>query len=150
MPSSPGGGQTGTLLAFRNLANILGELSRWAPWSWLVLFLAASALMIWRLGALEQKGFQGTVLGTLIMPYCTGLSNILFAVVMGKTGANGALVLENCLVNNITNATLLLGLPALIWSLDVPAGRRPKKPGPGPGSGSAASAAFPCCSRCWP
>ena len=72
------------------------------------------------------------MLGTLIMPYCSGISNILFAFVMGRTGgsAGGGLVLENCLVNNVTNATLLLGLPALIWSLNVlPAGRSKKGSG---------------------
>jgi cation:H+ antiporter len=108
-------------MAIADLSKIVEMMNRSAPWGWLGLFLAASALMIWRLGALEHKGFEGTVLGTLIMPYCSGLSNLLFAFVMGRTGgpAAGALVLENCLVNNITNATLLLGLPALIWSLDI-------------------------------
>lgn len=122
-------------MVFQNLANILDELVRWAPWSWLALFLAASALMIWRLGALERRGFEGTVLGTLIMPYCSGLPNILFALVMAKTGsrAAGALVLENCLVNNVTNATLLIGLPALFWSLDVlPAGKKGRRRGAAP------------------
>ena len=109
--------------------NIVAVLNRWAPWTWLGFFLVASTLMIWRLGALERRGFEGTVLGTLIMPYCSGLSNILFAFVMGRTGGStgGGLVLENCLVNNVTNATLLLGLPALIWSLDVLPAGKPKK-----------------------
>lgn len=96
-----------------------GHLGAMAPWSYLALFLAASALMIWRLGALERRGFEGTVLGTLIMPYCSGLSNLIFAYVLGKSGGSGSLVLENCLVNNVTNATLLLGLPALIWPLSL-------------------------------
>ena len=98
---------------------LTGQGQAWAPWSWLALFLLTSAMMIWRLAALERQGFQGTVLGTLIMPYCSGLSNLLFAGVMGRSGQNGALVLENCLVNNVTNVTLLIGLPALIWSLDI-------------------------------
>jgi cation:H+ antiporter len=92
---------------------------RMDPWISLAVFLAASALMIWRLGVLEGKGFEGTVLGTLIMPYCSGLSNLLFAWVMGRTGGPGTLVLENSIVNNVTNMTLLIGLPALIWSLDL-------------------------------
>ena len=39
------------------------------PWFSLILFIAASVVMIWRLEALEKKGFEGTVLGTLVMPY---------------------------------------------------------------------------------
>lgn len=89
------------------------------PWFSLSLFLAASFLMVWRLGALERKGFEGTVLGTLIMPYASGFSNLIFAFIMGRTGGNGNLVLENCLVNNATNLTLLIGLPALIWGLNL-------------------------------
>lgn len=89
------------------------------PWFSLLLFLAASFLMIWRLGVLERKGLEGTVLGTLIMPYASGFSNLMFAFVLGRSGGNGKLVLENCLVNNATNLTLLIGLPALIWSLNI-------------------------------
>jgi len=89
------------------------------PWFSLFLFLAASFLMIWRLGALERKGLEGTVLGTLIMPYASGFSNLIFAFIMGRSGGSGTLVLENCLVNNVTNLTLLIGLPALIWGLNI-------------------------------
>jgi len=89
------------------------------PWFSLAFFMAASFLMIWRLGALERKGLEGTVLGTLIMPYASGFSNLIFAFIMGRSGGNGTLVLENCLVNNVTNLTLLIGLPALIWGLNI-------------------------------
>lgn len=89
------------------------------PWFSLCLFLAASFLMVWRLGAMERKGFEGTVLGTLIMPYASGFSNLIFAFIMGRTGGNGNLVLENCIVNNATNLTLLIGLPALAWGLNI-------------------------------
>ena len=89
------------------------------PWFSLSFFMAASFLMIWRLGALERKGLEGTVLGTLIMPYASGFSNLIFAFIMGRSGGNGTLVLENCLVNNVTNLTLLIGLPALIWGLNI-------------------------------
>ncbi|MFZ1985688.1 MAG: hypothetical protein WAU91_14815, partial [Desulfatitalea sp.] len=89
------------------------------PWFSLALFLGASSLMIWRLGALERKGLEGTVLGTVIMPYASGFSNLMFAYVLGRSGGNGTLVLENCLVNNVTNLTLLIGLPAMIWSLSI-------------------------------
>ena len=89
------------------------------PWLSLLIFISGSFLMIWRLGAMERKGLVGTVLGTLIMPYASGFSNLSFAYLMGQSGGSGTFVLENCLVNNVTNLTLLIGLPALIWGLNV-------------------------------
>jgi len=79
----------------------------------LALFVLASMLMIWRLKAIENKGFEGTVLGTLIMPYCSGAANLIFAYVMSRSGGNGRVVMENCIVNNVTNLTLILGLSAI-------------------------------------
>lgn len=78
-------------------------------------FMLASALMIWRLQAIESKGFEGTVLGTLIMPYCSGFANLVFAYVMSREGGKGTTVIENCLVNNATNLTLILGLATLFF-----------------------------------
>ena len=76
--------------------------------------------MIWSLDRLEKRGLAGTVLGTSVMPYCSGLSNLMFALALAnKGGAKGELVLENCLVNNITNLTLLLGIPTLIWGMEL-------------------------------
>ncbi len=99
------------------------------PWFSLILFMTASVVMIWRLEALEKKGFEGTVLGTLVMPYASGFSNLMFAFVLGKSGGSGSLVLENCLVNNVTNLTLLVGLSTLFWTLIVvpPTSRKRKK-----------------------
>jgi cation:H+ antiporter len=68
---------------------------------------------------LERKGLEGTVLGTVIMPYASGFSNLAFAYVMGRSGGDGSVVLENCLVNNVTNLTLLIGLPAMLWPLTI-------------------------------
>lgn len=90
-----------------------------APWLFLALFLAASFLMIWRLEAMSASGFEGTVLGTLVMPYCSGMGNLIFAFILGQTGGKGADVMINSLVNNVTNMTLVLGLPALIWGMNV-------------------------------
>lgn len=89
----------------------------------LAIFAAANFIMIWRLHAMEGKGFEGTVLGTLIMPYCSGFANLVFAFVMSNSAANGRLVLENCLVNNATNLTLILGLSAALGAAAV---ARPK------------------------
>lgn len=82
----------------------------------LAIFVAATFIMVWRLHVMESKGFEGTVLGTLIMPYCSGFANLVFAFVMSSSAGNGRLVIENCLVNNATNLTLILGLSAIFGS----------------------------------
>ena len=99
----------------------------WAPWWFLALFIAASGLMIWRLESMNAGGFEGTVLGTLVMPYCSGMGNLIFAFVMGAKHGPGAEVLTNCLVNNVTNLTLLIGLPTLLWGVSS---KPPKKSKP--------------------
>ena len=91
----------------------------YAPWLFLALFVAASILMIWRLEAMGARGFEGTVLGTLVMPYCSGMGNLIFAFILGQTGGKGADVMVNSLVNNVTNMTLVLGMPALVWGMNV-------------------------------
>lgn len=75
--------------------------------------------MIWRLEKMSQRGVEGTVLGTLCMPYLSGLGNLIFVAVILNNQGNGNEVVVNCLVNNTTNMTLLLGLPALMWGLSV-------------------------------
>lgn len=103
-----------------------------APWLFLALFVAASFLMLWRLEAMSGRGFEGTVLGTLVMPYCSGLGNLIFAVILGRSGGSGADVMTNSLVNNVTNMTLVLGLPAILWGLRVlPAKSKAGKNGKG-------------------
>ncbi|MFA6920510.1 MAG: sodium:calcium symporter [Gallionella sp.] len=97
------------------------------PLMLLAIFAAASFTMIWRLHAMESKGFEGTVLGTLIMPYCSGFANLVFAYVMSSSAGNGALVIENCLVNNATNLTLILGLSAAFGSSAIVKNARQKK-----------------------
>ncbi|MGC3960707.1 MAG: sodium:calcium symporter [Verrucomicrobiota bacterium] len=87
----------------------------YAPWCFLGIFVAASLLMIWRLEAMSAAGFEGTVLGTLIMPYCSGIGNLIFALLIARDHGPGAEVMTNALVNNVTNLTLLIGLPALLW-----------------------------------
>src|SRR3989441_344588 len=91
----------------------------WAPWCFLGLFIGASFLMIWRLEAMAESGVEGTVLGTLVMPYCSGMGNLIFAFLMGRKGGSGAEVLTNSLVNNVTNMTLCIGLPTVLWGMNV-------------------------------
>ena len=101
------------------------------PWFSLLLFIACSMLMVYRLNVLERKGLEGTVLGTLVMPYASGFPNLMFAFSLGRQGGSGSVILENCIVNNVTNLTLLIGLPALVWTLNIvprrsaKGGRRP-------------------------
>ena len=103
------------------------------PLTYLVVFLAVSLLMMWRLEAMLDHGLEGTALGTLIMPYCSGLGNLIFVAIMVSRNGSPGEVLTNCLVNNVTNLTLLLGLPAVFWGLAVlprkaAGGARGKKP----------------------
>ncbi len=80
---------------------------------------------------MSDGGFEGTVLGTLIMPYCSGIGNLIFAFLLAHKSGPGAELMTNALVNNVTNLTLLIGLPAIFWSAKpkTPAAlkRKPKK-----------------------
>ncbi len=98
-----------------------------APWILLLLFLDSSALILWRLEAMSRKGIEGTALGTLVMPYCTGIGNLIFVAVMVRHAGTGPEVMVNCLVNNATNLTLLIGLPTLFWGMAVLPADKPKK-----------------------
>ena len=117
------------------LPNLLDSLALSDPWTYLVVFLGVSLLMLWRLEAMLDHGLEGTALGTLLLPYCSGLGNLIFvAIMVRRNGAPGE-VLTNALVNNVTNLTLLLAVPALCWGLVVlpgpakaAAGGRGKKP----------------------
>lgn len=108
-------------------------------WTYLALFIVTSLLMIWRLEALLDHGLQGTALGTLVMPYCSGLGNLIFVLIVASGRGPVGEVLTNCLVNNVTNLTLLLALPALWWGLSLEGPR--KNPARGAGKKSGADAA---------
>ncbi len=95
----------------------ISSLGAFAPYVCLILFLLASLLVVWRLEVLSGQGVEGTVLGTIFMPFCSGMGNIVFAVVMARNAGSGDDVLINCLFNNVTNLTLLIGAPVLIWSM---------------------------------
>jgi cation:H+ antiporter len=98
------------------------------PWFYVVLFLVASFLMLWRLESLSDNGIDGTVLGTVVMPYCSGLGNLLFAFLLAGKNGSGAELMTNSLVNNVTNLTLLIGLPAIIWGMTIVPGRNSANP----------------------
>lgn len=113
------------------LPDLLDSLSLNDPPAYLAVFLGVSLLMLWRLEAMLDHGLEGTALGTLIMPYCSGLGNLIFVAIMVARDGAPREVLTNCLVNNVTNLTLLLGLPAVFWGLQVmpgAGGTKGKKP----------------------
>jgi cation:H+ antiporter len=101
-----------------------------APAWFTLIFIAGSFLMIWRLEVMGKSGFEGTVLGTLVMPYCSGMGNLIFAFLLGTKGGPGKEVLTNSLVNNVTNMTLLLGLPAIAYGMDLMPATKSKKKNP--------------------
>ncbi|HEY0947048.1 MAG TPA: sodium:calcium symporter [Opitutaceae bacterium] len=101
------------------LRDFIETLGLTHPLTFLALFLGASLLMVWRLEAMMKHGLEGTALGTLVMPYCSGLGNLVFVYLVLRDDLAPREVLVNALVNNVTNLTLLLGLPALLWSLDI-------------------------------
>jgi cation:H+ antiporter len=106
------------------LADTIDTLGYTSVWTYLILFLGASLVMIWRLEALLDHGLEGTALGTLVMPYCSGLGNLIFVALIASRRDQSQEVLTNCLVNNVTNLTLLLGLPAIIWGLRFGAAKK--------------------------
>ncbi len=105
------------------LSDFIDSLGLANPWVYAGLFLAASLLMMWRLEAMLDHGLEGTALGTIVMPYCSGLGNLIFVYLVVARGGPVREVMTNCLVNNVTNLTLLLGVPALLWGLAVVPGR---------------------------
>ncbi len=101
------------------MSALIDSLGLTSVWTYVGAFLVASLVMMWRLEAMLDHGLEGTALGTIIMPYCSGLGNLIFVGLMISRGGSTNDVLTNCLVNNVTNLTLVLGLPALIWGLAV-------------------------------
>src|SRR5213595_3982204 len=92
----------------------------------LTLFIASSILLIWRLEHMTETGVEGTVLGTLVMPYCSGIGNLVFVFVVFINGQPATEVMTNCLVNNVTNMTLLIGLPTILWSMSLMPKTKPR------------------------
>ncbi len=92
----------------------------WSPWIFTAVFIGASLLTIWSLENMSAGGLDGTVLGTLVTPYMTGMGNIFFTLEMLKfKGDAGMEVMKSCLVNNVTDMTIVLGAPAIIWSMTI-------------------------------
>jgi cation:H+ antiporter len=116
---------------------MIEQLGFTSVWTYLALFLTASLIMVWRLEALLVHGLEGTALGTLVMPYCSGLGNLIFVAIVASKRGSAQDVLTNCLVNNVTNLTLILGLPALFWGLNLRAEAKPRRSAKGKGAANA-------------
>ncbi len=102
-----------------SLTAVIDQISHAQPLIYLLLFFGGTALMIWRTETMMTRGLEGTALGSLIMPYSSGLGNLIFVFVVASQRHGGREVVVNCLVNNVTNLTLLIGLPAALWGLTV-------------------------------
>jgi cation:H+ antiporter len=107
------------LRAVQSMINSIESTGAWAPWIFVAIFLAASLLAVWRLESVSAGGLEGTVLGTLVTPYMTGIGNLIFAFVLGRQRGEASQVMTNCLTNNVTNMTLVLGLPAIFWGMNL-------------------------------
>jgi cation:H+ antiporter len=55
----------------------LKNLEAWHPGLLVVLFIGASLLMLWRPEQMTGRGVNGTVLGTLVMPYYSGIGILI-------------------------------------------------------------------------
>lgn len=93
------------------------------PLTYLALFLAASLLLVWRLEAMLDRGLEGTALGAIVMPLCSGLGNLFFVAVAREQGVPPAEVAVNALGNNLTNLLVVLPGVALFAGLSL---RAPK------------------------
>ncbi len=89
------------------------------PATYLVLFLAASLLLVWRLEVMLERGLEGTALGALVMPLCSGMGNLLFVWVARQQGVPAEEVAVNALGNNLTNLLLILPGVALFGALSL-------------------------------
>ncbi|MGF1530554.1 MAG: sodium:calcium symporter [Puniceicoccaceae bacterium] len=106
---------------------IAANLGSWAPPAMVLTFLVASLVIVWRLEAMMQKGVKGTVLGTLFMPYFSGLGNLLFVFIALRDETLGGEVFRNVAVNNLTNLTLILGGLGLLVIITFRESSRTKK-----------------------
>jgi cation:H+ antiporter len=89
------------------------------PLTYLAVFLAASLLLVWRLEAMLDRGMEGTALGAVVMPICSGLGNLLFVAVARERGVPAEEVAVNALGNNLTNLLLILPGVALFATLSL-------------------------------
>lgn len=106
------------------LLDVLSALGLAHPVTFIVCFLAASLAIVWRTEALLDRGLEGTALGTLLLPYCSGLGNMTFVFLLLRDNGPPGEIVVNSVVNNITNLTVLLAVPALAWGLVVVPGAK--------------------------
>lgn len=116
------------LIGLQNLIGYIESIAgAWTPLAMVMVFLASSLLILWRLELMSGRGVEGTVLGTLFMPYFSGLGNLIFVTVVLRQDGPAAEVAVNSWTNNVTNLCLLLALPALIWGIELDTRSKAKK-----------------------
>lgn len=112
----------------QELLEQLKELTgAWTPLFLVGIFLASNLIILWRLELMSHRGVEGTVLGTLFMPYFSGLGNLIFVGVILQQNGPAEEVAINSWTNNLTNLCLLLSVPALIWGIHLSPNSRAKK-----------------------
>jgi cation:H+ antiporter len=47
------------------------------------------------------------------------MGNLIYAFILGRENGSGADVMTNSIVNNVTDMTLILGLPTIIWGIKI-------------------------------
>lgn len=113
------------------MQELLGQLKdltgAWTPLVLIGIFLASNLIILWRLELMSHRGVEGTVLGTLFMPYFSGLGNLIFIGVVLQQNGPAEEVAINSWTNNLTNLCLLLSVPALIWGISLTPNSRAKK-----------------------
>jgi len=118
----------------RSLAVLEGLLEQieifagsWTPLALIGIFLISSLLIVWRLELMSHRGVEGTVLGSLFMPYFSGLGNLIFIGVVLKQNGPPEEIAINAWTNNLTNLCILLAIPALIWGIQLTPASHAKK-----------------------
>ncbi len=101
------------------ISTLIEQLGLTHAWTYTALFLTASFFMIWRLDAMGRAGLEGTALGTVVMPFCSGLGNLFFVWIVYSRNLPAGEIATNAIVNNVTNLTLLTGMPAMLFGLSL-------------------------------
>lgn len=109
------------------LAQIQNLAGGWTPLILVGIFLVSSLVILWRLELMSHRGVEGTVLGTLFMPYFSGLGNLIFVFAVLQQNGPAREIAINSWTNNLTNLCLLLALPALIWGISLNPKSKAKK-----------------------
>ena len=102
----------------------------WTPWALLALYTLSTALILWRLHAMAQRGRSSAVLSAGLLPYATGWGNLCLVWLLLRIDGPTEAIPLNLWTNNLTSLSLMLALPALIWGLKLIPDSQSKKSSP--------------------